>query len=251
MTLAPLPDTATLLASWTAVHDAVREAREAATPSVALDVLREARARLDAAPSDHSARLATEDVAAHLATQLALLEDLAGLVTATWASQSAQSAQSVQSVQSAGASPTPAPWRDELDLCKAPVTAGDALCLLRLGGTLRRADLAAHTPVFVTEVEASIRTSDEVVTIDDTHLLVVMRTVPIAVAWRRMTRLLGERTTGGSQAPVLVHAGLAAVGPAGPAVALEAARAALAEVANGPGTGWIALAPQAGPRGVA
>lgn len=219
------PRSTALLATWTLVHRAVVGAREAGSVAGAQRLVEQAMVALEVYAAGAGPAGGEEQTDAHVALQRATLTELAHLLATLVPPAPELVAPAEQ--WSAGS---------ELELCSAPVRAGDALCLLRRSGDARVGgdDLLARA-------SAALRERDQLVQVDDDHLLVVLAAVSLPVAWRRMSGLVGARPVAGGGRAVVVHAGLAAVGEAGPAAALEDARVALQEAATDAG-GRIALA---------
>jgi hypothetical protein len=211
--------TEAVLERWLAVQRAVRDAADAASAG-------SARASLDRAISDMRSQGRHDGDALHETAQLTLLRDALRLLTP----------------RMGPGSQVPPAATTELELCASPVRAGDVLCLLRISASGGRVEAAAGLRDLRTRVVRSVRSGDQVVAVDDVHLLVVMADVSVPVAWRRMTGLVGERPRVAGQPLLTVHASLARVGPAGPRTALESAKGVLSRLTGGTAGGWIALA---------
>lgn len=131
--------------------------------------------------------------------------------------------------------------RSDPDRCPAPARPGDVLCLARVAhpGTQDPVSVAEMSEV-IGQLRASVRSEDIVKEIDGRDLLVVMGSLSLPVAWRRMSGLVGDRRCSTSNTVVSISAGLAKVGPHGPNDALHHARVALLLAVSG--AGLIALA---------
>ncbi|MEV7428275.1 hypothetical protein AB0N29_01540 [Nocardioides sp. NPDC092400] len=222
--LADHPRPTALLTTWALANQALRGASGAGTVAEAQRLVERAMVALEVYAVNAPAG-SEEHTGSHVALQRATLTELAHLLATL--------------VPPASEDPGPAQRStgSELELCTAPVRAGDALCLLRRsggGGPGGAGDLVARAT-------AALRDGDQLVQVDDDHLLVVLAGVSLPVAWRRMSGLVGARPVAGGGRAVVVHAGLAGVDDAGPAAALEAARTALHQ-ATADAAGRIALA---------
>ncbi|GGO71208.1 hypothetical protein [Nocardioides deserti] len=215
----PHPAQPSLLATWTTVQQAVRMASTGR--------LTEARALLQRAAADLRPGAVTHadgrDDLGHVdPASAALLVHLDQLLATL-----ADTRHTTQRPADAGS---------DLEHCARPVRRGDVLCLLRVrgGGPTAYDDLLARAG-------AALRADDQLVTVADDHVLVVLAGISRSIAWRRMSGLVGGCVSADGGRTAVVHAGLAVVSDAGPAAALEAARGALLRAAA-EAAGRIALA---------
>lgn len=205
-----------LLQRWLMVQRAVRSAVSAPSPAAASQALDSALEELGRVGDARTGR------GVQLAAQRAVLSDLSRYIARA------------QRDHGAGTS--------GLDPCAGTAVAGDVLCLARVGAGDDRTEDAEAMRDLIERMKATVRSYDDVQAVDDHYLLVVLRNVSVPVAWRRVNALVGGRAAVGTGTPSVVRAGLAPVGTAGAAAALDAARAALATFDRG-ATGWVAVAP--------
>lgn len=208
-----------LLAAWTTVQQAVRMASNGRLLDDARRLLQRALVELCPVGRDDADGAGADDT-----VHLDALRQLDQLLAAV---ESARSASRAGGATGSGT---------DLELCTRPVRRGDVVCLLRVRG----GGPAAYDDV-VSRVEVVLRPGDQLVPVGEDHLLVVVASVSLAIAWRRMSGLVGGRPSAEGGRTAVVHAGLAPVDDAGPAAALEAARRALHQAAED-AVGRIALA---------
>ncbi|NHC25039.1 hypothetical protein G6553_17880 [Nocardioides sp. IC4_145] len=216
----PHPVQPNLLATWTTVQQAVRMASSGRMVE-ARELLQ--RAAADLHPADVVTREGRRDDPEHVDTApVAVLVHLDQLLATVAAARHTTE--------------RPADAGSDLVRCARPVRRGDVLCLLRVrgGGPTAYDDLLARAG-------AALRADDQLVTVADDHVLVVLAGVSRSIAWRRMSGLVGGCVSADGGRTAVVHAGLAVVDDAGPAAALEAARGALL-LAAAEAAGRIALA---------